>query len=52
MDSTLEQSIKAFLRYSLEPVDFDYDELTLEEQSLVTREEFEDMVNWLLRDNT
>lgn len=42
MTPELEAIIRRFLHYSLRPVDYNYDLLTL-----VTREEFETLVAWL-----
>lgn len=41
-----EAAIKALLRYSFEPVNYDYDKLTATEKSLVTREQFVDLTRW------
>jgi hypothetical protein len=41
-----ESAIKAFLKYSFEPIDYDYDKLTKTEQGLVTREEFAALTRW------
>ena len=39
--------IVKLLRYSLEPIGFDYDKLTSHERELLSREEFGELVGWL-----
>lgn len=36
-----------FLDYSLEPVEYNYDDLTPQEKALCTKEDFEAMVKWM-----
>jgi hypothetical protein len=38
---------KKFLKYSFEEIDFTYEQLTPEEKSLCTKDEFEELVKWL-----
>lgn len=45
-DSVL-KSIRAFLNYSLRPVEYDYTQLTDSERKLVTKEEFAELTAWL-----
>lgn len=46
----MEAIIRRFLNYSFKDIHFEYDGLTDEEKKLATREEFENLVKWVLRD--
>jgi hypothetical protein len=43
----LAKVIKNFLKYSFEPIEFKYDDLTQNEKAQCTREEFEELVAWI-----
>jgi hypothetical protein len=43
----LAEAIRRLLRYSWEDAGFRYEELTNTEQSLITREQFEILVEWV-----
>lgn len=47
VDPDVMRTIKRFLHYSLEPAGYEYDQLTVAERQMVTREQFADLVKWL-----
>ena len=48
MERNIEVAVRSLLIHSLEDVEFKYDGLTESEKLLVSREDFEALVKWLL----
>lgn len=43
----MNETIKKFLKYAFEQIDYSYDGLTETEKTLATRKEFEALVKWV-----
>lgn len=46
----VEKTLRKFLNYALNEIDFEYGQLTPTEQALCSPEEFKQMVEWIKKD--